>query len=101
MSQPYRIVLMVVWALAVPAATALAQPGKGSIQGRVADSSNGVLQGASVTVAPGPARAVTNTEGEYVIVGLAPGPYAVTVNFIGFQEFTQTVNVVDGRVTRL
>jgi hypothetical protein len=44
---------------------------------------------------------VTNTEGEYVIVGLAPGPYTVTVNFIGFQEFTQTVNVVDGRVTHL
>jgi TonB-dependent receptor len=101
MSQTYRIVLLMVIVLTVPVATVLAQPGKGSIQGRVTDSSTGVLQGASVTVAPGPARAVTNTEGEYVIVGLAPGPYTVTVNFIGFQEFTQTVNVVDGRVTRL
>jgi hypothetical protein len=40
----YRIVLLMVIVLTVPVATVLAQPGKGSIQGRVTDSSSGVLK---------------------------------------------------------
>jgi len=52
---------------------AFGQTERGSIQGRVTDSSNAVLQGASVTLMPGGMRAVTNTEGEYAIGGLAPG----------------------------
>ena len=58
------------------------------------DSSNAVLQGASVTVTPGGMRTATNTEGEYAIAGLAPGNYTVTVSFVGFKEFAKTV---DGR----
>ena len=38
-----------------------------------------------MTVTPGGLRAVTNTEGEYAIAGLAPGAYTVTVNFVGLQ----------------
>src|SRR4029077_3757101 len=78
-----------------------AQADKGSIHGRVADSSNAVLQGASVTVTPGGMRTATNTEGEYAIVGLAPGEYTVTVSFVGLKEFVKTVAVVAGQDTRV
>src|SRR5258706_1989399 len=87
--------------LVLPAATAFAQADNGSIQGRVTDSSNAVLQGASVTVTPGAMRAVTNTEGEYTITGLAPGSYTVTLSFVGLKEFTRTVTVAPGQATRV
>src|SRR3979490_1543025 len=80
---------------------AYAQAEQGSIRGRVTDSSNAVLQGASVTVTPGAMRAVTNTEGEYTIVGLAPGSYTVTVSFVGLKEFVKTVSVAPGQLTRV
>jgi hypothetical protein len=41
-----------------------------ALQGRVTDSSNGVRQGASVTVMPVALRGTTSAEGEYLIVGL-------------------------------
>jgi hypothetical protein len=88
---------VIVMMLALPAAIVFAQSERGSIQGRVTDSSNAVLQGASVTVTPGGMRAVTNTEGEYAIAGLAPGSYTVTVNFVGFKEFVRTVTVSSGQ----
>jgi hypothetical protein len=73
MSSKSRAVLtVIVLTLVVTARTASAQADKGSIQGRVTDSSNAVLQGASVTV--GHIRAVTNTEAS-AIVGLPPGSY--------------------------
>jgi hypothetical protein len=102
MSMKCRVMLtVIVLTLLLPPPTVLAQTDRGSIQGRVTDSSNAVLQGASVTVTPGGMRAVTNTEGEYAIAGLAPGSYTVTVNFVGFKEFVKTVTVSSGQPTRV
>src|SRR5262245_60418687 len=89
------MVTMIGLSVALPTA-ARAQAGRGSIHGRVTDSSNAVLQGASVTVTPGGAHAVTDAEGEYVVSGLTPGEYTVTVTFVGFMEFTTTVAVTAG-----
>ncbi len=86
--------------LALSSATAFAQTARGTVQGRVADSSNAVLQGASVTLAPGGAHAVTDAEGNYVIAGVAPGQYMLTVDFIGFRELTAGVTVVAGQPVR-
>ena len=80
---------------------ARAQSRNGSIQGRVTDSSGAVLQGASVTVAPGGANAVTDANGEFVVLGLAPGDYTVTVNFVGFIEFSRNVSVAAGQSARV
>src|SRR5882757_4159668 len=102
MSMKWRVVMIViVLALVLPAPRAFAQSDKGSIQGRVTDSSNAVLQGASVTIMPGGMHAVTNTEGEYAIVGLTPGSYTVTVSFVGLKEFVKTVSVAAGQPTRV
>ena len=96
-----RIVLTAILLMVVVPPQAFGQAERGSIQGRVTDSSNAVLQGASVTVTPGGMRAVTNTEGEYAIGGLAPGTYTLTVSFVGFKEFTKTVTVAVGPPIRL
>jgi hypothetical protein len=101
MSMKHRIVLAVVGLTLLLPAPTLAQTERGSIQGRVTDSSNAVLQGASVTITPGGAHAVTNTEGEYAIVGLAPGSYTVTVSFVGLKDFIKTVSVAPGQPTRV
>ena len=76
MAQLFRIaVSMLVVTLVAPAAALQAQTGRGSIAGRVTDSSNAVLPGATVTVAPGGAHTVTDASGEYAVLGVAPGEY--------------------------
>jgi TonB-dependent receptor len=102
MTQTYRVIVTgIVLMLMLHAAPALAQADNGSIQGRVTDSSNAVLQGASVAVTPGGMHAATNTEGEYTIAGLAPGTYIVTVTFVGLKAFVKTVDVASGKPTRV
>ena len=71
--------------------TVFAQGANGSIKGRATDSAGGVLPGAIVTVTPKGASTVTDNQGEYSITGLAPGDYAVSVNYLGFNVFTKPV----------
>ena len=96
-----RVAITIVLSITLPAPSLVAQALKGAIQGRVADSSGAVLQGASVTVNPGGARVATNTEGDYAVNGLAPGQYSVTITFVGFKEFTQNATVTAGRAARV
>src|SRR6516164_4311550 len=79
----------------------LAQSSKGSITGRVLDSAGAILQGASIQVQPGGASAASNMQGDFTISDLAPGPYKITVTYIGFAPFTSDVNVAAGQPTRL
>src|SRR5215471_4438664 len=82
-------------------ATALAQQNRGSIQGRVTDSSGAVLRGATVTVIPGGAHTVTDAEGGFVMTGLAAGDYTVTVSFVGFREISIATHVEGGKAARI
>jgi len=93
--------LVVLTALLIMPSLAFAQAERGSIQGRVTDSSNAVLQGATVSLTPGGMHTATNTEGEFVIGGLSPGTYTVTVSFVGFKELTKTVTVTAGTPIRV
>ncbi|HMF93475.1 MAG TPA: TonB-dependent receptor [Vicinamibacterales bacterium] len=94
-------IAMLVWTQIVSIGTARAQTSRGTIQGRVTDSSGAVLQGASVTVLPGGSRAVTDAEGEYVISGLAAGDYTISVTFVGFRDFSMAAHVAAGQPTRV
>ena len=69
-------------------ATAGAQERRGSITGRVLDSSRAVVQGARVEVQPGGQTAVTDGQGEFTIAGVPPGKYTVTVSAVGFAAFS-------------
>ncbi len=74
-----------------------AQSGKGTIAGRVTDSSGGSLIGAQATVEPKGVSIVSDARGQFFINDLDPGSYTVTVTYVGFEPFTQTVNVTAGQ----
>ena len=48
------------------------------------DTGNGILQGAQITVDPEGATAVADIQGQFLVVGLNPGRYTVTVTYAGF-----------------
>ena len=77
--------------------TAQAQSGKGTIAGHVTDSSGGALIGAQATVQPGGLSVVSDARGQFFVNDLDPGSYTVTVTYVGFEPFTQTLNVTAGQ----
>jgi Carboxypeptidase regulatory-like domain len=106
------VALVALCLVTTTASTALAQGGgastTGSINGKVADSSGGVLPGVTVTAtspsAMGAQTSVTDTGGNYRFPALPPGTYTVTFELPGFNTlkrenivismgFTATVNV--------
>src|SRR5665213_2733446 len=68
--------------------------GFGTIVGTVADPSNASVAGAKVTITEagtGAARdVVTNASGQFVIPGLRPTTYTITVQASGFNKYTQS-----------
>ena len=76
---------------------ALAVERKGTITGRVTDSSGGALIGAQISVQPKGVTAVSDAQGQFFINDLDPGSYTVTVSYVGFKTFTQKVNVTAGQ----
>jgi len=44
---------------------------------------------------------VTDNQGQYMIRGVAPGDYIVTVNYVGFLDFTMQVHVAEGQAQRV
>jgi TonB-dependent receptor len=72
------------------------QSSKGSIRGHVTDQTNSVLQGARVTIDPNAQTTITDANGDFSILGLAPGTYTVSVSYLGFNTYTQKVDVSVG-----
>ena len=66
--------------------TGLAQTQTGVVQGKVVDQQGGVLPGVNVDlIGPmGAKSTVTDTQGEFRFVGVAPGTYAVKADLSGF-----------------
>jgi hypothetical protein len=85
------IVALSIICLATASTPAAAQEARGTIQGRVSDSSGGVVPGATVAVtnlATDVATSTTsNDEGNYRVPFLIPGVYQVTVTLDGFNKF--------------
>jgi Carboxypeptidase regulatory-like domain len=69
----------------------------GSISGKAADNSGGVLPGVTVEarsdVLPGPRDTVTGVNGEYQLPALPPGNYTVTFTLSGMQTVTRKAQV--------
>jgi uncharacterized membrane protein YgcG len=85
------------------AAAALAQDTKGTLKGRVTDSSGALVPGAQVTVVAegGQRTATTDQTGSYTVNGLDPGTYVVQIRAAGFAVFGAAVEVAAGRVATL
>src|SRR5687768_9455218 len=79
--------------LVAPAVTT-GQVSGGQISGRVADASNAVLPGVTVTATQTETRfvrtTVTNEVGAFTLPNLPIGPYRVEASLPGFQTFAQT-----------
>ena len=80
--------------LAIYPATASAQTERATISGRITDPRGAVIVGAdvqatnidtNVTVAT-----KTNSSGIYLIPGLLPGDYRLTIRYLGFKEIVKT-----------
>ena len=86
---PYMFRSVLAAALLALAATASAQDARGSISGRVTDTSGGVLPGVSVTVVNietnSPTTTTTSDQGRYSVLYLLPGTYRVTATIDGFR----------------
>src|SRR6266850_2198173 len=85
--------------LALTTVSVLAQTSTSSITGRVVDSKEAILPGATVTVtneATGLSQTQTTTEsGVYAFASLPVGTYTVTVEQTGFKKFQQTHNALE------
>ncbi len=92
-----KVLLAVVLALTVSAATAFAQVPTGAIAGRVTDQNGLGVPGATVTATSpnlqGTRTMATSEFGDYSISLLPPGDYTVTFELSGFQTVTRTLAV--------
>ena len=82
---------------AASTAGASAQEFRGTITGRVIDSSGGVLPGVTVTVTNTATAVavptVTNETGNYTAPYLTPGPYSISFELQGFRKISRNVDV--------
>lgn len=91
-----RVFLSII--LAVSAISVQAQQ-FGNIRGRILDSDNLSLPGASVFIETLNKGAATDNYGYYTITGISEGSYELTVSYIGFNSVTKQVSVEPGKTT--
>ena len=91
--------LLVAISLAMPLA---AQESRGTLRGVLTDSSGAVIPAATVSLTIGNSRktAITQTNGSWTFLGIAPGEYTINVEFPGFEAFETTVTLDAGRVVQ-
>jgi Carboxypeptidase regulatory-like domain len=99
-----RTLLIGLMALLVSAAMH-GQDSNGALGGQVQDATGARVAGAAVSVqaagSPVSRSATTNRSGEFLIVGLAPGSYRVTVTAADFAQATSQVEVTVSQVRNL
>ena len=92
-----RVVITTSFVLFLLPAFAAAQTPTGTISGRVVDSNDGVVRGASVSITSpnlqGAQTQTTSENGDYIFRALPPGLYTVTVKTNGFATVEEKVRV--------
>ncbi len=71
----------------------------GNLKGRVVDSNNLSLPGASIYTNDMQIGSITDVNGNYVITGLSAGEYTLKVSYIGFQPKEFKVTITAGKTT--
>ena len=86
--------------VAVSVVPSAAQQRSGSITGTVRDRTQSVLPGAQIEVLPGSRSLISNAQGEFTFIDMAPGDYTLSVSYMGFVTFSSPVTVSEGQVVR-
>jgi TonB-linked SusC/RagA family outer membrane protein len=93
-----QLSLLFVLLLLLPCSVAWAQTG--TVEGQVTDSTSGdPIPGANVLLEGTNYGASTDVNGSYTIEGVEPGTYTLNVSFVGFETFTEQVQVRAGETT--
>jgi TonB-dependent receptor len=74
---------------------------QGLISGRIIDQHNLNLPGASIIIRALSRNAVSDATGGYKLLNIPNGAHKVTVTYIGYKTFEQTVEVKDGKPVKL
>ena len=80
---------------------AVAQGQRGAISGMVTDNSGAVLTGAQVTLESPTFNTVSDEQGRFYINDVTPGNYTLTVTYVGFTKFEQSVSVAAGQLASI
>ncbi len=96
-----RVVTFLVLTFCFVVLPASGQGGRGTLTGSVSDSQGAALQGVRVTLDPGGAAALTDSTGQFTVLGVVAGQYTVNASYSGFEPFTKTVSVVAGQGARV
>ena len=92
--------MLVLLLLALPAS---GQISTAQLSGKVTDTSNAVLPGATVTVTQVDTSAarsvVSEADGSYLVSNLSPGPHRLEVTLHGFRTYVQTAIALQGAAT--
>lgn len=95
-----RTIVCVLFGMLLVTAAAFAQVETGQIAGTVTDESGAVVPGATVTVknlsSNAERTAQTSATGSYVVVGLRPGTYQVSISSGQFKPFSSKIEVTVG-----
>ena len=75
--------------------------GKGAISGLVTDDSGAVLKGAQVTLEAPVFNTVTDEQGRFYIIDVSSGSYTLSISYVGFSKFQQSVTVAAGQVANI
>jgi TonB-dependent receptor len=94
------VVLAILLGLLVPTAS-VSQERPGTIVGTVTSSDQSILPGAEVELDPGNVLVKTNLQGQFAIPNLTPRTYTLTINYLGFSQFTKSVVVTAGQTTKV
>ncbi|MEO1077668.1 MAG: von Willebrand factor type A domain-containing protein, partial [Bacteroidota bacterium] len=76
-------------------------PNTGKIAGIVTDEAGDPLPSANVVLSGTAMGAVTNIDGEYIILGIPEGTYEVTASFVGYTSVTTRDVQVAANLTRI
>src|SRR5580700_4334721 len=93
----YPLFLIAVAFCVLSPGTARAQA-TGTIAGTVTDENQNVLPGAQVKVIQSGLSLTTDSQGTFVIPGLAPGSYTLAVSYVGFSPKNTDVTITPGQV---
>lgn len=71
---------------------------QGVLRGKIIDKQEGLsLAGAKVIIANTSFGSITNKNGEFTILNVPAGNYEIKVNYIGYEPFLQTIEILDGK----